>query len=185
MKKHITFSNYGCGKMDKIIIRYALEKGYELLSTYDMNPAIIGLDVGTIIGVGEIGIKVSDAKQVESDFKNIKPDICIITTMSLIRDVKDIIMICARNGVNVITACEDAIFPWNSSPHTTQLIHETAVKNNCTITGTGGQEAQYATLFALFGGSVQKANLIKGIAQHNVEDYGIALVEGHGVGLTQ
>ena len=57
MKKHITFSNYGCGKMDKIIIRYALEKGYELLSTYDMNPAIIGLDVGTIIGVGEIGIK--------------------------------------------------------------------------------------------------------------------------------
>lgn len=185
MGKSIKFSHYGCGKTGRIIIEYALEKGYELLSVYDMNPSLIGRDVGMMIGIGKIGIRVSDAKEAEGDFKTNKPDICIITTRSLMRDVKDIMMICAKNGVNAVTTCEEAIFPWNSSPHTTQIIHEVSMANNCTITGTGGQETQYASLFALFGGGVQKANLISGMAQYNVEDYGIALAEGHGIGLTE
>ena len=53
MERKVTFVQYGCGKMGKYLMRYGLEKGAELLGAFDMNPALIGKDVSTVIELPE------------------------------------------------------------------------------------------------------------------------------------
>ncbi len=45
-----------------------------------MNSAIIGKDIGEIMGTDSVGVKVSDAKEAERILCELKPDICIIST---------------------------------------------------------------------------------------------------------
>lgn len=59
-----------------------------------------------------------------------KPDIVIVTTMSLIKDVEDALMLCAKLGINAITTCEEAFYPMNSNPGVTTKIDEMAKRQD-------------------------------------------------------
>lgn len=184
MKREITFAQFGCGKMGINTAKYAMEKGARIVAAFDMNAAIIGKDVGELIKSGDTGVLVSATEDAEKILKELNPDICLITTRSLMKEVKEIMMICAHNGINAISTCEEAIFPWNSSPDITTEIDQKAKENNCTITGSGGNESQYGGIFGLYGGTTHQTEKIVATAQYNVDDYGIALAKGHGVGLS-
>lgn len=175
---------YGCGKMSVYIMRYILEKGASIVGAADINKDIIGKDISTIIGCENIGVNITDAKDVESLLKEVRPDIVIVTTMSLMKDIEDIFMICARLGINAISTCEEALYPFNSSPKLTNELDSLAKKNNCTITGSGYQDVFWGNLIYTLAGATHKINKIKGSSSYNVEDYGIALAKAHGAGLT-
>ena len=116
--------------------------------------------------------------------QNTKPDVCIITTRSLISEVEEPFMLCAELGINAISTCEEAFYPQNSNPNIVNKIDELAKKNNCTITGTGYQDIYWGQLISSIAGSTQTIKKIKGSSSYNVEDYGIALAEAHGSGLS-
>ena len=175
---------YGCGKMSKYTMRYVMENGYELVGAIDINPAVIGKDVSEVIECDNVDVKISPVSEAENLLKEVKPDICIITTMSLMNDVKDALLLCARLGINAITTCEEAFYPFNSSPVLTEKIDKLAKENNCTITGSGYQDAFWGNLISTLAGTTHKITKIKGSSSYNVEDYGIALAKAHGVGLT-
>ena len=122
----------GCGKMSLYTMRYVLEKGGKLVGAFDINPKVIGKDVSEILNTKENICKIDDIKTLDARLKEIKPDIAIITTMSLMSDLHDVMMACANNGVNAISTCEEAFYPWNSYEKTKE-IDEAAKKNNCTI----------------------------------------------------
>ena len=61
MKRKVKIAQYGCGKMSKYLMRYVLEKGGELVAAFDMNPAVIGKDVGVIMESAPVGIAISPA----------------------------------------------------------------------------------------------------------------------------
>ena len=175
---------YGCGKMSKYTMRYVVENGYELVGAIDINPAVIGKDVSEVIECDNVDVKISPVSEAENLLKEVKPDICIITTMSLMNDVKDALLLCARLGINAITTCEEAFYPFNSSPVLTEKIDKLAKENNCTITGSGYQDAFWGNLISTLAGTTHKITKIKGSSSYNVEDYGIALAKAHGAGLT-
>ena len=180
----IKFVQYGCGKMSVYTMNYALERGMELVGAIDRNSDIVGKDVGTIIGIDDIGVKITDVSEAKELLREMNPDICIVTTMSLICDVEEALMQCAELGINAITTCEEAFYPMNSNPTITTRLDEVAKKNNCTITGSGYQDAFWGNLISTIAGATHKITKIKGSSSYNVEDYGIALAKAHGAGLT-
>ncbi len=184
MKEKIKVVQYGAGKMSVYTMRYVYEKGAEIVGAIDINPDIIGKDISVVMGGEEKGVKIVSIEDAEKMMIETKPDVALITTMSLISDVEDALMLCAKLGVNAITTCEEAFYPMNSNPAITKRIDELAKQNNCTITGSGYQDIYWGQLISSLAGSTQKITKIKGSSSYNVEDYGIALAKAHGSGLT-
>lgn len=184
MERKLRVFQYGAGKMSVYTMRYVYEKCGEIVGAVDVNPDVIGKDIGEIIGTENKGVVVQDVKNVREILTETNPDIVIVTTMSLISDVEDALTICAEMGINAITTCEEAFYPMNSNPGITKKIDELAKKNNCTITGSGYQDIYWGQLITSIAGSTQKITKIKGSSSYNVEDYGIALAKAHGAGLT-
>ncbi len=183
--KKLKFIQYGCGKMSIYTMKFAIDNGHELVGAVDINNEIIGKDVSILLGGENLGIEINSIDKIEQIISETKPDICILTTMSLLNDCKDALITCAKNGVNVITTCEEAFFPHNSHPTLTKEIDELAKQNNCTITGSGYQDAFWGNLVSTIAGSTHDIKEIKGSSSYNVEDYGIALAQAHGAGLTK
>ena len=184
MDRKVRVVQYGTGKMSVYTMRYVYEKGGEIVGAIDVNPDVIGKDIGEIMGCEEKNVKVVGLDEAEKMLVDTKPDVVIVTTMSLIEDVEDALMLCAKLGLNAITTCEEAFYPQNSNPGVTFAIDKLAKENNCTITGTGYQDIYWGELISAIGGSTHKITKIKGSSSYNVEDYGIALAKAHGAGLT-
>ena len=184
MDRKIKVVQYGTGKMSVYTMRYVYEKGAEIVGAIDVDPDVIGKDIGEIMGTENKGVKVVSLEEAENMMKETKPDIAIVTTMSLISDVEDALMLCAKLGINAITTCEEAFYPMNSNPGVTKRLDEMAKQTGCTITGSGYQDIYWGQLISSIAGSTHKISKIKGSSSYNVEDYGIALAQAHGAGLT-
>lgn len=183
--KGLRIFQYGCGKMSVCTMRYVIENGGEIVGAVDINPDVIGKDIGEIIGTEKVGVVVESVDKAEELLTELKPDCAIVTTMSLLADVEEALMLCAKCGVNAITTCEEAFYPLNSNPNLTEKIDKLAKENNCTITGSGYQDAFWGNLITTLVGATHNITKIKGSSSYNVEDYGIALAKAHGAGLTK
>ena len=164
---------YGCGKMSKYTMRYVYEKGGEIVGAIDINPNVIGKDIGTIMESVDKGVIVESVEKAREVLMETRPDACIITTMSLLSDIEDAVMLCAELGINAITTCEEAFYPMNSIPNLTKEIDMLAKENNCTITGSGYQDAFWGNLITTIAGATHNIKMIKGSSSYNVEDYGM------------
>ena len=184
MERKVKVVQYGVGKMSLYTMRYVYEKGGEIVGAVDVNPSVIGKDIGEILGTENKGVKVVSAENAREMLQKVKPDIAIVTTMSLLKDLENPLLLCAELGINAITTCEEAFYPENSNPTLTNKINELAKKNNCTITGSGYQDIYWGQLISSIAGSTQKITKIKGSSSYNVEEYGIALAKAHGAGLS-
>lgn len=170
--------------MSMFTMKYMLDKGIEIVGAIDINPEVVGKDIGEIIGREKLGITVTHEEQAVELLEELKPDICIITTRSLIGELEKPLILCASRGINAITTCEEAFFPMNSNPELFKKINDLAKKNNCTITGSGYQDVFWGELISSICGSTHKITKIKGSSSYNVEEYGLALAEAHGAGLS-
>lgn len=185
MERKIRVVQYGCGKMSKYIMKYCFSQNVEVVGAIDINPNIIGHDIGDIIEDGtKKGVLISPVEDTEKLLSSLKPDVCIVTTMSLLKDCGDILMLCASLGINAITTCEEAFFASNSNPILFNKIDELARGNDCTIAGSGYQDIYWGELISALAASTHKITKIIGESWYNVEDYGIALAKAHGAGLT-
>ena len=186
MDRKIKVVQYGAGKMSRYLMRYVLEHGGELVGAFCRNKTHIGKDVSEIIGNGYpfVGVTVENSADADKRIGELKPDVCIIATRSTVAELEDIFTICAKHGVNAITTCEEALYPWNSSPALTAKLDKLAKEGGCTLTGVGYCDLYWGTMVTNLAGSSHKITKIEGSSWYNVEDYGVALAEGHGAGLT-
>lgn len=175
----------GCGKMSAYTMRYVMEDGCELVGAIDRDSDLVGEDISKVIGGDYQDVEITDWDDAEDLLRRVKPDICIITTMSLMKDIIEPMLLCASLGINAITTCEEAFYPFNSSPAIVRKIDELAKAHNCTITGSGYQDCFWGNLIAVLAGATHTINKIAGSSSYNVEDYGIALAKVHGVGLSK
>ncbi len=181
--KKIRVAQIGCGKMSKYTMRYVYEKEGEIVCAFDISEDRIGKDISYVMEGKPRKVLISNIENLEAVLRKTKPDVAIVTTMSLMNDIESIFETCAKCGVNAISTCEEAFFPWNSAKKITQKLDKIAKENNCTLCGSGYQDYSWGTMVSSLCGSTQSIKKIKGKSSYNVEDYGIALAQVHGAGL--
>lgn len=183
--KKITMVQYGCGKMSKYTVRYALEKGLKIVGAFDIDNSLIGKDLSVVLDSDSpLKVKIKHADEFDTFLQSHEVDIVVVTTTSIFAENYPIYEICAKNGVNAISTCEEAFYAQNSNPTLAKKLDKLAKSTGCTICGSGYQDVFWGNLISVLAGATHKIDTIKGKSSYNVEDYGISLARVHGAGLS-
>lgn len=74
MERKVKVAQFGTGKMSVYTMRYVYEKGAEIVSAFDINPDVIGKDIGEIIGSENKGVQVSSVEKAREVLSANKPE---------------------------------------------------------------------------------------------------------------
>ncbi len=124
---------YGFGSIGRLVALEAIKRGWEIVAAIDIDPEIIGKDIGELIGLEEeYGVRVSrDVDEL------IDSDVVIHATSSFLDKVYDQILDVIRIGVDLVSTCETLVYPYYRYPVLARRIEEEALKYGVSVISTG------------------------------------------------
>ena len=136
--KRIKIIPVGLGPVGQKIVKYVVERnGLEIVAAVDPAADKAGKKLSELCGLNEdSGIKISD--DMKSAVKeNNKPDIALLATVSSLQRIIPQIEEIAKYGINVVSTCEELVFPWATQPELARRLDEIAQKYGISVLATG------------------------------------------------
>jgi hypothetical protein len=135
--KKVRVVSYGVGAVGSMIVRFLLEKeGIDIVGAVDVDQNKVGKDLGEILGIEKrLAIEVSD--DLKAVLSGTEADIAVHTTSSYLRDTYPQIASIVKQGVNVVSTCEELSYPSTSEPELAKKLDALAKRHDVTVLGTG------------------------------------------------
>lgn len=130
--------SYGIGVIGRRLARHLLTKeGVEIVGAVDINPVIVGKDLGEVLGVEKMGVVISD--DADKVISSTKPDIVCHTTMSYLRQTFDQFSQIMKHGVDVVSTCEELAYPYatDEGADYAKKLDELGKRYGSSLLGTG------------------------------------------------
>ena len=101
----------------------------------DPAPEKAGKDLGVLCGRKPVGLAV--AKDLKSALKGKKADAALVATVSTLKAIEPQVAALARAGLNIVSTCEELVFPWRTAPRLARRIDAVCRKFGVTCLSTG------------------------------------------------
>jgi len=137
MDKKITVAQFGMGPIGEEALKLAATKPWaEIAGAVDIDPGKIGKDLGEITGDAHLkGRKVFGS--LEELLKQGAVDVILHTTVSKFKDAYSQIEPMAARGINVVSSCEELLFPQLNQPELTTKLDNVCKHGHSRVIGTG------------------------------------------------
>lgn len=128
---------YGVGAVGSLIAKFLLEKeGIEVVGAVDVAQDKIGKDLGEVVGAGKkVGIEISE--NIDTVLSKANADVVVHATSSFLADTYSQIAAILKHGINVVSTCEELVYPYVSEPKLAESLDALAKKHDATVLGTG------------------------------------------------
>jgi hypothetical protein len=133
--KTIRVVQMGLGPIGRRIVEYLAEhRGFELVGTLDIDPALKGRDAGDVSETRSLGVRISDdaAATLALD-----ADVVLLTTSSHLDRLVPQLEACIDAGKSVVSTCEELAHPFETAPALARRIDERAKARGVVVLGTG------------------------------------------------
>jgi len=125
----------GVGPIGERIVGSALNRGVEFVGAVDVDPSKVGRSLADVAGLDrEQGVTVTD--DVDEALAT-DPDVAFHSTVSEARAARPQLEPVVGAGVDVVTTCEELVYPWRDHAETASALDETARAHGATCLGTG------------------------------------------------
>lgn len=126
----------GLGPLGIKTVQFAAQRtSLELVGAVDINPALVGQDLGEHCGLGKLGIAI--APDLKSALRRRRADCAILTTVSSVARVEEQVAAAAACGLNVVSTCEELVFPFQTAPEIATRLDAVCREHGVACLGTG------------------------------------------------
>jgi 4-hydroxy-tetrahydrodipicolinate reductase len=128
---------YGLGPIGCAVARHVVKReGVTLVGGIDVDPSIVGQDVGTVIGLARpLGFVVDE--RLPDVLARTATDVVLHTTSSHLAQVKPQILEIVAAGLDVVSTTEELSFPWMAHREEAGEIDDAAKRSGATVLATG------------------------------------------------
>lgn len=146
----------------------------------DINPALLGCDLGTVFGVADLDVAVVDS------ISALPPaDVAFVATTSFVETSEPLIVDLLTRGYNVVSICEELGFPHHSHPEFSARVDEAAKACGRSVVGTGCNPGMLMdTLPLLLSSLTQRVERVRIERATPMVRYG-NIIKKFGIGLTE
>ncbi|HLH52662.1 MAG TPA: dihydrodipicolinate reductase [Verrucomicrobiae bacterium] len=135
MNEHLKVAQMGLGPIGLECLKALAEAPWaQVVGAVDIDPAKCGADLAVLIGQKALrGLRVCASPE---ELKQ-SPEIIFHTAVSRFKDAYEQLEALARRGINVVSSCEELVFPSLRQPRLAQRLDALCRKTGARVVGTG------------------------------------------------
>lgn len=137
MEKKIRVVQYGLGPIGCKVTQYLTERGhFEIVGAIDSDPKKVGTDLGQLAELKTLLDLVVTANS-RNLLERVNADVVVLTTTSSLEKIRPQIMEVISCGKNVVSTCEELMYPWIANSEIAREIDEAAKEHNVSVLSSG------------------------------------------------
>ncbi len=135
--KKLKIAQFGLGPIGIETLKLASRKPWvEVVGGIDIDPDKIGRDLGELTQEPDLrGVRIF--RSVEELVDHARPEVILHTAVSKVKDAFPQLLPMVREGINVVSSCEELLFPQLREPELAMELDALCKKHGARIVGTG------------------------------------------------